>query len=62
MDDERHKEEFEEVRKECPFGLRFPSVLSSVPQKCKALSGWNQDCEQKNCAIFYFKNFFARRT
>lgn len=55
MDDERHKEEFEDVRVDCPW------IFVSDSQKfiCKAN---NAHCEQKNCAIFYFKNFFARRT
>lgn len=53
MDDERHRDEFEEVRKECPWKYRKYNT-----NQCKALS---KDCTQDNCAIFYFKKFFNRR-
>ena len=52
MDDERHKEEFAEIRMYCPW------VLQGQLWICKAN---NDPCEQNNCAIFYFKNFFEKR-
>lgn len=56
MDNERHKEEFEEVQKDCPWAkYKGDGII------CLAITG-RMVCEQKNCALFYFKNFFERRT
>ena len=54
MDNERHRKEFEEVRKECPW---------TVDTKCKpVLYSYTQkelrDCTQSTCVCFYFKKFF----
>jgi hypothetical protein len=54
MDDERHRKEFEEVRKLCPWriGEKCKPVLYSYTQKEL------RDCTQNNCTPYYFKKFF----
>ena len=57
MDDEKHRKEFEEVRKLCPW---------RSGKKCKPVIGDYQDhqlrnCTQKNCTPYYFKKFFERK-
>jgi hypothetical protein len=61
MDSERHRKEFEEVRKMCPW--RFEEKCRPVVFKfgISGVSATLKDCVQKNCALFHFKKHFGRK-
>jgi hypothetical protein len=54
MDNERHKEDFQLVSKDCPWIF----ISDSKVCICEATK---TPCSQDTCALFYFKKFFERR-